>query len=158
MPLHPLVVHFPIVLLLVATLFELVNLFVKKDYLGKSSTILYVLGVISGLVTLTTGDPAEEFAYDKWGQGIHDTVELHSTLANVSVILFAIVAVVKLFGKLVKMNKTLITALVIVFSLAGSTTLAITGHLGGKIAYLHDQLTSKTTGDTETGDGDADAH
>ena len=50
-------------------------------------------------------------------------------------------------------NKNLITALVIVFSIAGSTTLAITGHLGGKIVYQHEQLTSQSGG---TGDQDGD--
>ena len=68
MPLHPLVVHFPIALLLVATVIEIVNLFLKKDYLSKTGTVLFVLGVISGFVTLATGDGAEEFAYDNWGK------------------------------------------------------------------------------------------
>lgn len=154
MPLHPLVVHFPIALLLAATVIEIVNLFLKKDYLSKSGTLLVVVGVLSGLVTLLTGDPAEEFAFDNWGKGIHDTVELHSLLANISVILFAIVAAVKLFGKRFKLNKNLITALVIIFSVAGSTTLAITGHLGGKIVYQHEQMTSQSGG--EGGDMDLD--
>ena len=153
MPLHPLVVHFPIALLLVATVIEIVNLVLKKDDLSKTGTVLFVLGVISGLVTLVTGDGAEEFAFDNWGKGIFDTVELHSLLAGISVILFAIVAVVKLFGKRFKLNKNLITALVIVFSIAGSTTLAITGHLGGKIVYQHEQMTSQSGA---TGDGDED--
>ena len=155
MPLHPLVVHFPIALLLVATVIEIVNLFLKKDYLSKMGTVLVVLGVISGFVTLVTGEPAEEFAFDKWGKGIFDTVELHSLLASISVWLFVIVAVVKLFGKRFKLNKNLITALVIVFSIAGSTTLAITGHLGGKIVYQHEQLTSQP-GATGDHDGDQD--
>ena len=66
MPLHPLIVHFPIALLLVATVVEIVNLFLKKEYLSKTGTVLVVVGVLSGLVTILTGDPAEEFAYDKW--------------------------------------------------------------------------------------------
>lgn len=155
MPLHPLVVHFPIALLLLATVIEIVNLFLKKDYVSKMGTILVVFGVLSGIVTLLTGDPAEEFAFESWGKGIHDTVELHSFLAGTSVTLFGIVAVVKLFGKRIKLNQTLIAALVIIFSLAGSTTLAITGHLGGKIVYQHDQLTSQPGGEMD-GDEDGD--
>ena len=108
---------------------------------------------LSGIATILTGDPAEEFAFDSWGKGIHDTVELHSLLANVSIILFGIVAVIKLFGKRFKLNKNLITTLVIVLSIAGTTTLAITGHLGGKIVYQHDQLTSTSSGEA---DEDAD--
>ena len=146
MPLHPLVVHFPIALLLTATVIEIVNLFLKKENVSRMGTVLVVVGVLSGLVTLVTGDPAERFAFDNWGKGIHDTVELHSLLAGISVILFAIVAVIKLFGKYVKLSKNLIVALVLIFSIAGSITLAITGHLGGKIVYEHEQLTSHSTG------------
>lgn len=155
MPLHPLVVHFPIALLLTATVIEIVNLFLKKESVSRMGTVLVVVGVLSGVVTLLTGDPAEEFAFDSWGKGIHGTVELHSLLANISVILFGIVAVIKLFGKRFKLNKNLITTLVIVLSIAGTTTLAITGHLGGKIVYQHDQLTSNS-GSTVDFDEDED--
>ncbi|AGK52290.1 DUF2231 domain-containing protein [Bacillus sp. 1NLA3E] len=146
MPLHPLVVHFPIALLLTATLIEIVNLFLKKESVSRMGTVLVFVGVLLGFVSLATGDPAEAFAFKNWGRGIHDTVELHSFLAGTSVTLFAIVAVIKLFGKRLKFNKNLIIALVIVFSITGSTTLAITGHLGGKIVYQHEQLTSKSGG------------
>lgn len=149
MPLHPLVVHFPIALLLTATVIEIVNLFLKKDHLSKTATVLVVVGVLSGFVSLLTGDPAESFAFAKWGKGISDTVELHSLMATISVFLFLAVAVLKLFGKKIKFNKNLIVALVLIFSIAGSTTLAITGHLGGKIVYENEQLTSQynATGD-----------
>lgn len=152
MPLHPLVVHFPIALLLVATIIEIVNLFIKKESFSVAGTILFVLGVLSGLVTFLTGDPAEEFAYDSWGKGIHDTVELHSTMAGTSLILFGIVAAIKLFGKYIKLGKSLMAALVIVLSLAGTTTLSITGHLGGKIVYEHQHMTSSNA--NEAGDED----
>lgn len=156
MPLHPLVVHFPIALLLVATVIEIVNLFLKKENVSRMGTVLVVVGVLTGLVTLVTGEPAEEFAFDAWGKGIFDTVELHSLMAGISVSLFAVVAVIKLFGKRMKLSKNLILTLVILLSIAGSTTLAITGHLGGKIVYEHEQLTSSQSGDKVDNDYDND--
>lgn len=64
-PLHPSVVHFPIALLLTATVIEVINLFLKKEYLFKTSTILFVTGFVTGLVSFMTGDGAEEFAEQK---------------------------------------------------------------------------------------------
>lgn len=158
MPLHPLVVHFPIALLLTATVIEIVNLFLKKDYLGKSSTVLFVVGVVTGIVSYISGDPAEEFAEQKWGDVIETTVELHETMALISLIIFGVIAVLKLFGKKLKLNTNLILALVVILGIAGSSTLAYTGHLGGKMVYESDTLSQgqTDTGNYESPDEDED--
>lgn len=154
MPLHPLVVHFPIALLLTATVIEIVNLFLKKDYLGKTSTILFVVGVVTGIGAFLTGDPAEEFAERKWGEAIEATVELHETMALVSLIIFGVVAALKLFGQKLKLNVQVIVVLAVLLGIVGSGTLAYTGHLGGKMVYESDQVSSATHTNLPTGDSD----
>lgn len=66
MPLHPLLVHFPIALLVVGGIIEIVNSVVKKDTLNKMGTFIIVVGVLSGFVALLTGDGAEKFAFQNW--------------------------------------------------------------------------------------------
>ena len=153
MPLHPLLVHFPIALLIVGTLIEFVNVFMKKDFLNKAGTMLIVLGVLSGIVTLLSGEDAEEFAFEHWGRGVHDAVELHSLLAYVSVILFGLVAAIKIlwkhdffkfkFLKHSFFSNGLITTLIVILCIFGVTSLAITGHLGGEIVYENQTISSE---------------
>lgn len=56
---HPLFVHFPIVLLLIATLFKIVSLWSKKVTYSEGGSILLILGVISVWIAVYTGDQAD---------------------------------------------------------------------------------------------------
>lgn len=141
-PLHPSIVHFPIALLLTATVIEVINLFLKKEYLFKTSTILFVTGFVTGLVSFMTGDAAEEFAEQKWGEVIESTVELHENMALLSLILFGAISILKLFGQKLKINTKWIVTLVVILGIIGSSTLAYTGHLGGKMVYESEKLSN----------------
>ncbi|QFF97758.1 hypothetical protein PB01_02430 [Psychrobacillus glaciei] len=152
MPLHPLIVHFPIALLVLGGIIEIVNVFLKSDFWNKVGTVLIIIGVITGVFSLLTGDGAESFAFEHWGRSVHDTVELHSLLANISVIIFGLLAVIKVLFKHpdyrfrifknIAIRKGLITTLIVILSIAGITTLATTGHLGGKIVYENQTITT----------------
>ncbi|WP_391207090.1 DUF2231 domain-containing protein [Psychrobacillus sp. L4] len=152
MPLHPLIVHFPIALLVLGGIIEIVNVFLKSDFWNKVGTVLIIIGVITGVFSLLTGDGAESFAFDHWGRSVHDIIELHSLLANISVIIFGLLAVIKILFKHpntkfqilknIPVRKGLITALVVLLSIAGIATLATTGHLGGKIVYENQTITT----------------
>ncbi|MFE6167788.1 DUF2231 domain-containing protein [Viridibacillus arvi] len=150
MPLHPLIVHFPIALLVFGAVIEILNVFFKKETLNKFGTLLITFGVISGIFALLSGEGAEEFAFQNWGRGLHDQVELHSLFANISIILFGILAIVKIVfkhsalswkGSGVKLiNKGLISIVIVILSISGIASLAITGDLGGKIVYENDNI------------------
>jgi uncharacterized membrane protein len=152
MPLHPLIVHFPISLLILGGVIEIVNVFLKREFWNKVGTVLIILGVITGVFSVLTGDGAEKFAFDNWGRAIHDTIELHSLLANISVIIFGVLAVIKVLFKHpnskfqilknITVRKGLITTLIVLLSIAGITTLATAGHLGGKIVYENQTITT----------------
>jgi len=153
-PLHPLLVHFPIAILILGAVIEIVNVFTKKESLNKFGTSLIVIGVLSGFVALATGDGAEHFAYQNWGQGLHDQIELHSLFADISMIIFGALAIIKILFRhsiikwSVLQNKALrgglATVLIVLLSIAGTASLAITGHLGGKIVYGNHSTSSMT--------------
>ncbi|WP_146547971.1 DUF2231 domain-containing protein [Rummeliibacillus suwonensis] len=149
MPLHPSIVHFPIALLVLGAVIEIVNCFVKKDTLNRFGTLLIVIGVISGFVALLTGEGAEKFAFQNWGHSLHDQVEMHAFFADVSIILFSIVAVIKLVFKHTlfkwrpkRIKDGLVSIIIVILCVAGIASLATTGHLGGKIVYEHDTTES----------------
>lgn len=164
MPLHPLVVHFPIALLILAGVIEIVNVFMKKDSLNKFGTLLLVLGVISGFVTLATGDAGEHFAESKWGDAVEGKIEPHETFADISMIIFSALTVIKIlfrhnifkFGFLQSkaLRGGVASVLIVLLSLGGIAALAETGHLGGKIVYENNSNTS--VDHTNASDEDAD--
>ncbi|MGG0656281.1 DUF2231 domain-containing protein [Rummeliibacillus pycnus] len=144
MPLHPSIVHFPIALLVLGAVLEIINTFMKKESLNKFGTFLIIIGVLSGFLALATGDQAEEFAFQNWGRGLHDQVETHSLFADISIIVFSALAVIKLIFKHKffkwrpkQIKNGLISTLIVILSVAGIVSLTITGHLGGKIVYEH---------------------
>ncbi|MGE7835158.1 DUF2231 domain-containing protein [Viridibacillus arvi] len=156
MPLHPLIVHFPIALLIFGAVIEIVNVVFKKETLNQFGTLLITFGVISGIFALLSGEGAEEFAFQNWGQGLHDQVDLHSFFANISIILFGILAIIKLLFKhsilswngsgYKQINKGFISTVIVFLSISGIVSLAVTGDLGGKLVYENDNiLIDKTT-------------
>ena len=164
MPLHPLVVHFPIALLILAGVIEIVNVFAKKELLNKFGTLLLVLGVISGFVTLATGDGAEHFAESKWGDAVESQIEPHENFADISMIIYSVLTVIKIlfrhnifkfsFLQSKALRGGIMSVLIVLLSLGGIASLAVTGHLGGKIVYENN---SNTTVDySNSSDGDSD--
>ncbi|MGE7924965.1 hypothetical protein ACQKND_17525 [Viridibacillus arvi] len=135
---------------------KLLMLFSKKETLNQFGTLLITFGVISGIFALLSGEGAEEFAFQNWGQGLHDQVDLHSFFANISIILFGILAIFKLLFKhsilswngsgYKQINKGFISTVIVFLSISGIVSLAITGDLGGKLVYENDNiLIDKTT-------------
>ena len=59
-PIHPMVVHFPIALLLASLLFDLIALRWRGQECRATSLSLLALGVLAALVALLTGHLAEE--------------------------------------------------------------------------------------------------
>ena len=57
---HPQVVHFPIALLIVALLFEIISYFWRKEEFSLFSLILLTLGTIGAFIALQTGEAAAE--------------------------------------------------------------------------------------------------
>ena len=165
MPLHPLIVHFPIALLILGAVIEIVNVVMKKESLNKFGTLLIILGVISGFVTLATGDGAEHFAENKWGgDSVEGKVGPHETFADISMFIFSALAIIKIlfrhniFKWNVLQSKALrggvATVLIVLLSIAGAASIAVTGHLGGKIVYENNSNTSVTDSNASHQDSD----
>ena len=55
MPIHPLVVHFPIALFITALGFEILSVFLKNKILHQTAWYNYVLGIFSAPVAVSTG-------------------------------------------------------------------------------------------------------
>lgn len=129
-PLHPLVVHAPIGLLLFATLLLLCSL--QWTRLKLFALITLVVGLLSGIVAYITGDGAEEFGIDKWNLERAD-IHQHENFALYSLITFGISLLFLLLSYRSKGKSWLAVSLLV--ALIGSGLLAYAGHLGGQMVY-----------------------
>ena len=129
-PLHPLVVHAPIGLLLFATLLLLCSL--QWTRLKLFALITLIVGLLSGIVAYITGDGAEEFGIDKWNLERAD-IHQHEDFALYSLITFGISLLFLLLSYRSKRKVWLLVSLIV--ALIGSGLLAYAGHLGGQMVY-----------------------
>lgn len=129
-PLHPMVVHFPIVAWSLATLGDITGLFVDM-HLERLVGALLVVGMLSSLVAMGTG--LYEFARVK-----KDSPQLK--VANQHM-LFMMAAAVCYGGTLfLRLEGTRLippTTLAIAASVIGFLFLAIGGHLGATLVYKY---------------------
>jgi uncharacterized membrane protein len=142
--LHPLIIHFPIVLLMIAPLFVLIGAALSpkrsKSYFI-SALILMILGTASTFVAINTGEAAGKIASRT--PEINRVLEHHEQLAERTRFSFTILTVV-FAGILVlprimkRENRMLTSVLPIVFLVfyGGATLLlANTAHNGGRLVH-----------------------
>ncbi|TLS35313.1 DUF2231 domain-containing protein [Pseudalkalibacillus caeni] len=132
-PLHPLLVHFPIALLFIGTITEIIALF-KKEFFNKASLYLIGIGWITGVFAYLSGEGAEEYAERYLHSDVHSLVEVHETFALITLVAFGGYLVLKLWS-LWKGSPKPFSYLIILVALAGVVTLSVTGHYGGKMVY-----------------------
>lgn len=131
--LHPLVVHFPIVLLIVAAIMQLIGIFLLNRPYHIATTVLLILGFISGYLASSvfhahTGDlPA----------GIAELFEDHEKWAFYAVRLSGVATIFKITSLFLKPRKWL-EGLVAVILLAAAVSVAIAGHHGSELVHKYD--------------------
>lgn len=155
MNVHPIFVHFPIALLTIYALMEIVRLpiFTRQPWWFYTKAVLLFVGVIAGKVAELTGNIAAE-AYR--GTSAQALVKMHETFAQASVFIFGVLAAAyliawgrheniraklpaglqKIWNALEAVERTIFCAPVLMLlALAGLMVITITGALGGALVY-----------------------
>ena len=143
--LHPLIIHFPIVLLLVAPLLVLVGALLKPEQgrpLLYVALALMIAGTLSTFLAASTGEAAGKLAVRT--PQIDAVLERHEELADATravfsgltvifaAILFAPMALHKLSGRLVS---TVLPLVFLLFYGVGVLLLTNTAHYGGRLVH-----------------------
>ena len=142
--LHPLVIHFPIALLMVAPLFVLLSLVLRRYAIEFSRTalVLLALGTLATYVAVSTGKAAGELAEhnDAINAVISQHEELAETTRNAFTVLTLLYAMFTLGpGPLRRLRRpalALVTNAVFLVALAGASLLVVsTAHQGGRLVH-----------------------
>jgi uncharacterized membrane protein len=133
-PLHPLVVHFPIALLMLGSLL-LVLSYWKKEMFTSATYIVLGFGWVSGIVSYLTGDSGEEYARNHLSAFNHAAVEKHETVAMLSMVAYG--ALLATFVAKKFLPRKFWPMVEIVLAAAGLVFIILTGHYGGAMVYTN---------------------
>lgn len=131
--LHPMLVHFPIALALVALLADVASyLFKNTCWLNKAAVALTVLAALGALASLTSG-----FMFTKPTAGLAEVIKLvHIKYAITTTILLCIAALVALFAMIRYSYKNVaLKYSVTILLIAAAVFVSLTGMEGGSIVY-----------------------
>ena len=128
---HPLVVHFPIALLLTAVLLDLAALVLRRPGLHRIALWNLSLGTAGAGVAVLTGYQAADIA--KHSFEIHQVMELHRKLGIATLVLGALGMVWRLWKRDRLGSRARGLTLLLMLAMAG--TLGYGAHLGGRMVY-----------------------
>jgi len=138
---HPLIVHFPVALLMTAAALLLLGVLGRSELLARCARVNLWLATVGAAVAVRTGLLAEEMAQHTFE--IHELMERHETLGlwvlGLSVVLSLASLVVPLWRSR-RWQWGLLVGL-----LATSAVLGIGAHYGGRMVYEHGVGTSLVT-------------
>lgn len=133
--LHPMIVHFPIALLIVGLLADAVGLFSKKDFFSKAGFYLLILGTIGVVAAYLSGDLAGDGVTE--AGPLKQALETHEAAAELSILLISIAALVRIAFVAIKRYSGSLKWVAFALFLIGVLSIARTGYYGGELVYKH---------------------
>ncbi len=138
--LHPKIVHFPVALLMVYALLEILGVIFKKEFLSKAAHLFLFLGVLGAFAAVLTGHQAEEAAelLEKKGAIIQfSAIGEHENYATITLWFFTVALALRTFLFIKKKFVGIYKYIFIAIALAGAFLIFETADHGGKLVYKY---------------------
>ena len=130
--LHPLVVHFPIVLLYVAFAAQLIGLFTRRREMSRATMVLLAGGLAGALLAMQVFHPHVADLQP----GVQEIFETHEYYASITTWLAGIALLFKIISHF-WIKRRIWTEVMVFLIIAGSViTVSLAGHLGTQMAYI----------------------
>ena len=135
-PLHPQLVHYPIVLITISFFFDLVGAVRDSKNWTQFGAVLLALAVVFALAALLSGQSAEDLI-KPMSEDFHNAVEEHENLATFTFFYILLLGIARAWMQIKdKLNLWMRWGYVV---LAGISVILImrVSHLGGRLVYIH---------------------
>jgi len=133
--LHPMIVHFPVALIIVGFLADVIFLFFKNEKcLSKTGFYLMILGTIAAIAAWSTG---HLFTNEPQQGAILEVFEKHESAALITMLVMIIGSVIRLWLVLKKKEDSVLKWVVFGLYFLGFAAVAYTGFMGGTMVFSY---------------------
>jgi uncharacterized membrane protein len=133
--LHPMMVHFPIALLIVGFLAELVGLVLKREFFNRMGLILLILGTAGVAAAYLSGHSAAE-GLNEAGP-LKMAIENHEDAALLTLWIMIVTLVARSTLVVFKKYTGVLRWIPLVLFLVGVASMVRTGYYGGELVFKH---------------------
>ncbi len=144
--LHPMIVHFPIALLIVGLLADFMGVIFNREFFSKVGFSLLILGTLGAIAAYFSGNLAGDGLAE--GGALKQALETHEDAAIVSLWLMGAAALVRIVMVAMKRFTGALRWIPVVMFLVGVLSIARTGYYGGELVFKHAAGVQLTLGDT----------
>lgn len=137
--LHPMVVHFPIALLIVGFLLDVFGLLLRKEWAKRAGVVLVVLGSLGALAAMLSGSAAEEAVEETLSGGGKGMLESHSALGEWTAYAWLAIAALRLLiaAPWLKKMQNAAWGAYLLGAVAGLAMITLAGYRGGELVYTY---------------------
>ena len=140
-PLHPVVVHAPVALLIVSAVFELIGRATDGAWWRKAAFAMLIVGVLGAGVAVITGNEAGEAAEK---QGVPEqAVDAHEDIAKWTLWIGIAAVLVRAAAGRAGAARGAVSSLGLLLHLTAAVTVSLAGYRGGKLVYEHGAAVQK---------------
>ena len=133
--LHPMIVHFPIALLIVGFLSDFVGLLTKRDFFTQAGFYLFTLGALGVIAAFITGSQAGDGIVEEGA--LKEALENHEGAAELTIWVVSIATVFRITLFFLKKYRGVLKMVSLALGLLAVMAIARTGYYGGELVYKH---------------------
>lgn len=131
---HPLIVHFPIALIIVVFALDFLGAVGRRQSLISAANILSIFAALAAVAAVATGLIAEESVWHT--EDAHELIELHETI-GFAVLGAALISLIFRPAIRKKKSKSSLLWVAVLISLVAALLVGYEGYLGGEIVFRH---------------------
>ncbi len=133
--LHPMIVHFPIALLIVGFLSDIGGLLTKRDFFSQAGFYLFTLGALGVIAAFITGGRAGDGIVEEGA--LKQALEIHEEAATLAIWVTSIATVFRIILFFLKKYSGVLKMVSLALGLLAVMAIARTGYYGGELVYKH---------------------